>query len=117
MKAQSSGKKLFILTRVSSTYLGLMVDEWCEGNGTQSCIQRINLLPTVKHGGSSVLVWGCMSASGVGNLTIINGIMNHKVYMDILRNNLQSSAAKMGLQHDYIFMHDNDSKYMPLDTI
>lgn len=37
--------------------------------------------------------------------------------MDILRNNLQSSAAKMGLQHDYIFMHDNDPKYMPLDTI
>lgn len=38
------------------------------------------------------MVWGCMSSSGVGNLVFIEN-----VYLDILRNNLQESAAKMGL--------------------
>ncbi len=34
------------------------------------------MVPTVKHGGGSVLMWGCMSAAGVGELHFIDGIMN-----------------------------------------
>ena len=75
-----------------------------------------NLLPTVKYGGGSLLVWGCMSASGVGNLVFINGIMNHQLYIHILKNNLELSARKMGLDGDYVFMHDNDPKHTALNT-
>ena len=28
---------------------------------------------TVKHGGGSVMIWGCMSAKGVGEMTFIDG--------------------------------------------
>ncbi|GFS91820.1 transposable element Tcb1 transposase [Trichonephila clavipes] len=51
-----------------------------------------NLRPTVKHGGGSVMVWGCMASNGVGNLVFIDGIMDHKLYIDIHNNNLKESA-------------------------
>ncbi len=34
------------------------------------------VLPTVKHGGGSVMVWGCMSAE----LQFIEGTMNANMY-------------------------------------
>ncbi|GFT41843.1 transposable element Tcb1 transposase [Trichonephila clavipes] len=51
-----------------------------------------NLHPTVEHGGGSVMVWGCMASNGVGNLVFIDGIMDHKLCIDILNNNLKESA-------------------------
>jgi hypothetical protein len=75
-----------------------------------------NLIPTVKHGGGSVMVWGCMSASGVGNLHIIEGIMDHRMYIDILKQNLHASAQKMGLGNDFIFQQDNDPKHTARNT-
>ena len=75
-----------------------------------------HLRPTVKHGGGGVLVWGCMSASGVGNLHFIDGIMDHKMYIDILKTNLHPSAAKMDLEGNFIFQQDNDPKHTALNT-
>ncbi|KAF9760563.1 Transposable element Tcb1 transposase, partial [Nosema granulosis] len=69
-----------------------------------------NLSPTVKHGGDSIMVWGCFSYQGVGKLVFIKGKMNSKNYINILSNNLPSSAANMGLS-DYTFKQDNDPKH------
>lgn len=79
-------------------------------------LEEKNLKATVKHGGGSVLVWGCMSARGVGKLHFIEGIMDHKDYINILRENLNSSAEKMGLNNDYIFTQDNDPKHTAWNT-
>ncbi|GFY10986.1 transposable element Tcb1 transposase [Trichonephila clavipes] len=54
-------------------------------------------IKTVKFGGGSVLVWGCMSAGGVGELAFIDGIMDKHVYLGILNDNLEKSASKLGL--------------------
>ncbi|GFX40440.1 transposable element Tcb1 transposase [Trichonephila clavipes] len=70
-----------------------------------------NLHPTVKHGGVSVMVWGHMASNGVGNLVFIDGIMNHKLYKDILNNNLKESAKKLGLDGNFIFQQDNYPKH------
>ena len=55
-----------------------------------------NLVGTVKHSDGGVLVWGCMSASGLDNLVFIDGIMNHSLHLNILKDNLKLSAKKFG---------------------
>lgn len=75
-----------------------------------------NMIGTVKHGGGSVMVWGCMSAKGVGNLQVVDGIMDQYKYINILKNNLQSSIIKMELPADYIFQQDNDPKHCAINT-
>ncbi|GFY27627.1 transposable element Tcb1 transposase [Trichonephila clavipes] len=68
-------------------------------------------IPTVKHGGGSVMVWGCMAASGVGKLVFIDGIMHKMAYLNIQQNNLKESADKLGLGSNFIFQQDNDPKH------
>ena len=79
-------------------------------------LRKENLKPTVKHGGGSVLVWGCMSASGVGSLHFIEGKLDQYQYIDILKLHLRSSAEKMGIRNSFVFMQDNDPKHMALNT-
>lgn len=73
--------------------------------------EKKNIRATVKHGGGSVMVWGCMSAAGVGQLAFIDGIMNKESYVELLRANLPPSVTKLNLPHDYIFFQDNDPKH------
>jgi len=39
-------------------------------------IKPRNFIPTVKHGDDCVFAWRCISAAGISNLHIIDGIMN-----------------------------------------
>jgi len=66
-------------------------------------------VPTVKHGGGSVLVWGCMSSKGVGNLCFIDGIMNAAKYCEILEEHMIPSLRALGRRT--LFQHDNDPKH------
>ena len=56
------------------------------------------LRPTVKHVGGSVIVWGCMAASGVRNLHFVEGGMNKHAYVNILWARLRESAEKFGFK-------------------
>lgn len=47
-------------------------------------MKKNNLQASVKHGGGSITVWGCMNANGVESVNFIDGIMKHKLYIDIL---------------------------------
>jgi hypothetical protein len=45
-------------------------------------------IPTVKHGGGIIILWGCFSAAGTGRLVRIKGKMNGEKYRAILDENL-----------------------------
>ena len=67
------------------------------------------VLSTVKHGGESVMVWGCMSAAGIGELQFIEGNMNANMYCDILKQSMIPTLQKLGRRA--VFQHDNDPKH------
>ncbi len=73
------------------------------------------MVPTVKHGGGSVLLWGCMSAAGVGELHFIDGIMNSQMYCSILKEKMLPSLRALGRRA--LFQHYNDPKHTSKATV
>ncbi len=73
-----------------------------------------SVLPTVKHGGGSVMVWGCMSAAGTEDLQLIEGTMNANMYCDILKQSMIPSLQRLGRRA--LFQQDNDPKHTSKTT-
>jgi transposase len=58
------------------------------------------------------MVWGCITAEDVGELVLIDGIMDSKKYIEILKAGLIKTIEKKGLDpKKVIFQHDNDPKH------
>ena len=70
-----------------------------------------NCVPTIKHGGGSIMVWGCFSYNGVGKLHFIDGTMDRFQYKRILVENLEASREMLDLMDDFTFQQDNDPKH------
>lgn len=68
------------------------------------------LHPTIKHGGGSVLVWGCISSSGVGDLIRIDGKLTGERYVEILRQHAIPSGMRL-IGNNFILQQDNDPKH------
>lgn len=68
------------------------------------------LVSTVKHGGGSLMIWGCFGGGRVGRIHRIHGIMNKEMYRDILENVAVPSGEQL-FKSEYTFMHDNDPKH------
>ncbi len=67
-------------------------------------------LPTVKHGGGNIMVWGCFSRDGIGPIHRVEGIMDQYMYKDII-NNKMLPHAKDKLPRGWVFQQDNDPKH------
>ena len=67
---------------------------------------------TLKFGGGSLMMWGCMTWDGVGYATKIDGRMDGDLYLQILKDELQQTLEHYGLNpSDTIFQQDNDPKH------
>ncbi|KAL0202183.1 hypothetical protein M9458_000201 [Cirrhinus mrigala] len=66
-----------------------------------------NTVPTVKHGGGSIMLWGCFSAAGTGRLVAIEGKMNESPH------GMCTYQGYPGLKPspEFTFQQDNDPKH------
>jgi hypothetical protein len=65
---------------------------------------------TVKHD-AKIQVWGCFAAHGVGNLYLVDGILERYQYQYILENEMLPSADLLFGREDWYFQQDNDPKH------
>ncbi|KAK3556090.1 hypothetical protein QTP70_005253 [Hemibagrus guttatus] len=70
-----------------------------------------NTIPTVKHGGGSIMLCGCFSVAGTGGLVRIKGKINAAMYRDIFDENLLQNALDLRLGQRFIFQQDNNSNH------
>jgi len=68
---------------------------------------------TTKFGGGSLILWGCMTAEGVGFATRIDGGLDAELYVGILEDELVRSLVYYGLEiENIVFQQDNDPKHL-----
>jgi hypothetical protein len=66
----------------------------------------------VKHGGGKVMVWGCITAHGVGRLCRVDGQMNSEKYTSILQEGYLGTLEDLHAnRHNFILQSDNDPKH------
>jgi hypothetical protein len=70
-----------------------------------------NTIPSVKHRGGSIILWGWFAAGGTGGLHKIDGIMREENNLDILKQHLKTSVRKLKLGRKWVFQMDNDPKH------
>jgi len=76
-----------------------------------------NTIPTMKHGGYSIMLWGCFSAAGTGRLVRIEETMNGVKHRKILEENLLQSAKDLRLWRRFTFQQDNVPKHTAKATL
>lgn len=77
-----------------------------------SAIKDQHVQKTVKHGGGSLMMWGCMTAQGIGYACRIDGTMNAELYTSILEDELLQTLEYYGVEtNDMVFQQDDDPKH------
>ena len=90
--------------------------EWCWKDPNIS-LQPQHVKPTVKFGGGSVMVWGCMGAFGVGRGCKIDGRMDGELYREILKDEFMGTLSDCNLGvNEVVFQQDNDPKHTAIKT-
>jgi transposase len=82
---------------------------WKKPNGV---LTEQHVKGTVKFGGGSLMLWGCMTAQGVGYAARIDGRMDAQLYAEILGDDFIKTLKDYELDMDeIIFQQDNDPKH------
>ena len=68
------------------------------------------VVPTVKHGRDSVMVWGCSAGERVRDLYQVHGILKQHGYHNILQRHAIPSGLRL-VERSFLFQQDNDPKH------
>ena len=72
----------------------------------------------LEHIRGRIMVHGCMSWKGIGELIIIQWTMNNEHYQNILHDDMSTSIMKLKQKvYEWVFQHDNDPKHTSTSTI
>ena len=85
-------------------------------NAKDHVCRKPDPIPTVKHGGGSIMLWGCFSAAGTGRLVRIEENMNRVKYREILDEILLQNAHDLRLGLWFTFQLENDPKHTAKTT-
>jgi hypothetical protein len=66
-------------------------------NAKRQVWRKLCTIPTVKHGGGSIMLWRSFSVAGTGRLVRIDAKMNGQKYREIIDQNLLQSAQDLRL--------------------
>ena len=64
------------------------------------------VVSTVKFGGGSIQVWGCMCRDGVGSLHVVEGHLNAHVYIHLISPTLKHDDGERIIGEDFILQPD-----------
>jgi transposase len=77
-----------------------------------SQLENHHVAGTVKFGGGSLMIWGCMTYHGVGYMCKIDGHMDAELYRNILAGEMLETIKYYRMNRDeIIFQQDNDPKH------
>lgn len=94
-------------TKIELSGLNFKRYVWCKDSTSH---HPMNTILTVQHDGSSIILWGCFSSSGIGRIFRIEGIMNSSQYQDILARK-PPGFRKLKMKRNFTLQHDNDPKH------
>ena len=84
---------------------------WCWACDVDG-LERHTVKQNVKHGGGSIMIWGCMTVHGPGFMCKLDGMMVKETYKSILEDELMATIKYYEIDlGQVIFQHDNDLKY------
>ena len=85
--------------------------EWVWSSQNEDLTDR-TVRGTVKFGGGSIMMWGCITYKGVGNACRIEGNMDSFLYTEILEGEFLQTVMDYSFEKEnVIFQHDNDPKH------
>jgi len=73
--------------------------------------------PTFQKGGGGIMVWGAMTASGLGPLVRVDEKINSDKYCRILEEHLLPYLDELGGRQAYIFQQDNAPSHKAKSTM
>ena len=102
--------------RLKLSFLAIMEKHYVWHNPNTSNHPE-NTIPTVNHGGGSIMLRGCFSSAGTGKLDRIEGMMNGTEYREIHEGHLFQSSRDLRLGQKFTFQQDNDPKHTAKATL